>query len=127
MADVEKNKVLIVDDEEELCDILKSELEVWGYEVQVAFSGAQALQVLATFNPAVVLSDINMPGMNGIELLDKIQAINGLRPKVVMHSGFAGYDSVDLKKRGAVELLSKPFDYQRLEELLALLMNKVAK
>ena len=66
------NKLLIVDDEIEICEFLKSFFEDRDYKVAVASNGSQAFDQVALFQPDVVLLDIQMPGMDGLQTLSLI-------------------------------------------------------
>ena len=66
-------RVLVVDDEPEACKALKEFLSLKGYEVQTALDGATALEEVNVFKPHIVLLDMNMPGMDGVEVLKEIR------------------------------------------------------
>ncbi|MDX9714300.1 MAG: response regulator [Dissulfurispiraceae bacterium] len=102
------NSVLVVDDDyfvlESVCMIINET----GYTVKSAFSGQEALEVLKTFSPDVVLTDIKMPGMNGIELLERIHRLDPDMPVLLM-TAFAEMEvAVDAVKKGAFDLILKP-------------------
>ena len=83
-------KILLVDDEEGTQILYREVLEGDGYEVHSALTGEDALQKLKTVSPDLVILDINMPGMNGIEIL---RAIKGIKPNipVVLFSAYHEY------------------------------------
>jgi heterodisulfide reductase subunit A-like polyferredoxin len=102
--------VLVVDDEKIVRDSMKEWLAEEGYPVQTAASARQALDLLAADAFQVMLTDIRMPGMDGVELLSRAKSI---QPDlaVVMMTAYAAVDSaVAAMKQGAVEYLVKPFD-----------------
>ena len=68
-----KDKLLVVDDEEGIRKVLKITLSDLGYQVATAASGEEAFKYFKKNNPSIILTDIKMPGMNGIELLGKIK------------------------------------------------------
>lgn len=68
-----KAKILIVDDEEKFCKMIKSNLEKEGYEVQIETKGAQAFQAAKTFRPNLIIMDILMPDLGGCEAVDLIR------------------------------------------------------
>ncbi len=82
--------VLVVDDEANLCELYRQELEYAGYEVVTAESGARALTAVAEHAIDVVVLDIAMPGMDGIETLAKILAVDNQLP-VILNTGYASY------------------------------------
>jgi DNA-binding response OmpR family regulator len=107
-------KLLIVDDEETLRILVRSELEERGYEVDEAESGEKALEKLRSSKYNLVILDIRMPGMDGMEVLKKIREEN-LAPKVIMLTGVEelkiARDSLNL---GANDFLTKPYDIRTL-------------
>ncbi len=106
-------RVLVVDDERAIRDTLKEILEDAGYLVTLAEDGPQALEQFSQESYDVVLCDIKMPGMDGIELLDKLQAQSDV--PVVMVSGHGTIETaVDAIKRGAYDYIEKPLDLNRL-------------
>lgn len=103
----------MVDDERAIRDTLREILEDAGYEVAVAEDGVKALEQFNQERYDVVLCDIKMPGMDGIELLDKLQAESEV--PVVMVSGHGTIETaVDAIKRGAYDYIEKPLDLNRL-------------
>lgn len=116
-------RVLVVDDDPYVRDILQRFLEQRGFEVSISKDGRHAVKTIESFRPDVVLLDIRMPNMNGIECLQKIVA-SDVRCGVIMISGEADIDLArDTLKMGAVDFIYKPFDLEYLEtSLLAKLL-----
>ncbi|MBF0330884.1 MAG: response regulator [Candidatus Omnitrophica bacterium] len=107
-------KVMVVDDEEMLRTRMKSLLELEDYEVFTAENGLQALEVLKAENPEIVVSDIRMPGMDGVELLGKIKAL-APAVEVIMLTGHGGIESaIEALKKGAFDYMSKPVNFDEL-------------
>jgi DNA-binding NtrC family response regulator len=107
------SKILIVDDEKSVRETLREMLEYEGYEVEEADSGLHALDLFSQHSFDVVLCDIKMPGMDGMELLDKI--LQSYDIPVIMISGHGTIDTaVDAIKKGAFDFIIKPFDLNRL-------------
>ena len=119
----DKTKILIVDDEETLRLLLRHELEQRGFDVDEAESGEIAIEKLQENHFNVVLLDIRMPGMNGMEVLRNVRQ-NNLADKVIMLTGVdemkIARDSLTL---GANDFLTKPYD---IKTLLACI-NRVLK
>ncbi len=80
-------KILLVDDEESIHLLYREELEEEGYEVHSALSGEEALEKLNIISPDLVILDINMPGMNGIDVLRRLKEINQKLP-VILSSAY---------------------------------------
>ncbi|MBI4802281.1 MAG: response regulator [Elusimicrobia bacterium] len=107
-------KILIVDDEPDMRLAVKNVLKLRGYEVAEAGDGPAALDTLARENIDLVLLDIRLPGMDGVEVLEKARKIKNDVP-IVMISGYGHIQStVDVMKLGASEYLQKPFENAQL-------------
>jgi DNA-binding NtrC family response regulator len=117
-------KILIVEDESNLRLVLGKELERLGFGVQSCADGESALKVLEEAGVDVLLSDINMPGMSGIELLRRVRERPN-PPEVILLTGYATVETaVKAMKLGAFDYLSKPY---RIGELDALVRSAVEK
>jgi len=111
---MEKLKMMLVDDEERFLSTTKKLLSRKGYEVFTASSGSEALDMLRTHNIHVVILDVKMPGMDGIETLKTIKRTYPL-VEVIMLTGHATVESaVEGLKSGATDYLMKPTDVQDL-------------
>lgn len=105
-----KRKVLIVDDEEAIRNLLRLTLEDEGFDVQVALNGRDAIEKLRSEYFEVLLTDIKMPIMDGIELL---KAARGLNPEIaaILITGFPSIETVREAHRSlAFDYIIKPFD-----------------
>ena len=110
-----KHKVLVVDDEKPICEVLTAELLDEGYEVEVANNGEKALKAIETFDPDVVLLDIWMPGkIDGIEVLQTARA-KFPNPEFIMMSGHGTIETaVKATKLGAWDFVEKPLSSDRI-------------
>ena len=90
MRTVAMKKILLIDDDEGIHFLYREELEEEGYKVYSALTGKDALRKLEVVSPDLVILDINMPGMNGIEVLRQIKEINPKMP-VIISSGYQEY------------------------------------
>jgi two-component system nitrogen regulation response regulator NtrX len=107
-------KILIVDDEASIRNTLREILEFEKYDVDEANDGIQCLGKLKKSKYDVVIMDIKMPKMDGMEALERVQTISSDTP-VIMISGHANIDTaVDAVKKGAFDFISKPPDLNRL-------------
>lgn len=107
-------KLLIIDDERSIRNSLKEILVDEGYEVDVAEDGAQGCAMAEKEKYNVIFCDIKMPGMDGLEVLDKLKDM-GIDSAVVMISGHGDIDTaVECIKKGASDYISKPLDLNRI-------------
>jgi two-component system, NtrC family, nitrogen regulation response regulator NtrX len=116
MVEKEKNSVLIVDDEKDICVLVKDILEDEGYEVHYALTPLQFRKFLEKKRPDIVLLDIclNDPVVDGIQLLEEIKIVSPSLPVIVM-SGHGTFEiAVSAIKKGAYDFVEKPFESDRL-------------
>ena len=107
-------KILIIDDERSIRNTLKDILEVEGYNIDGAENGFEALKSLEKNEYQVIFSDIKMPQMDGIELLQKIKE-KEIESPVIMISGHGNIETaVDFIKKGAYDFIETPIDLNRL-------------
>ena len=104
--------ILIIDDDVHIGDMLSEVLTQEGYQVSRAYSGTEALLVLPTAKPDLVLLDLMLPGLAGEEVLPQIRGI----PVIVVSAKVDVQDKVNLLLGGAADYVTKPFD---VKELLA--------
>jgi len=109
--------VLIVDDERTLARSIKTFLTESGYEAEVAGDAETALQLLESFRPDVIFADVRLPGMGGIELLEKILAFDASIPVIIMTAYGSIEGAVEAVKLGAFDYLKKPVDLEELKML----------
>jgi len=116
-------KILVVDDEREILDMLTDHLEDEGYVVSQAVDGEQALEGVRSEPPDLVLLDITMPGVNGLEVLRRLRRDHPKIP-VVMITGIEDEALArSTLKMGAFDYLQKPFDPYRLSRLVLAAMG----
>ncbi len=107
-------KVLIIDDERSIRNTLKEILEFEGHEITLAADGKEGLDSAMSGNFDVIFCDIKMPGMDGVEVLEKLIE-NGVDSSVVMISGHGSIDTaVECIKKGAFDFIQKPLDLNRI-------------
>lgn len=106
------NRILIIDDDIHIGDMLNTALSKEGYEISRAYSGTEALLALSAQRPDLILLDLMLPGLSGEEVLSKIKDI----PIIVVSAKVDINHKVDLLLGGAVDYITKPF---HLKELLA--------
>ena len=120
-------KLLIVDDEVEICEFLKSFFEDRDFKVITAHSGAKALDQMALFHPEVVLLDIQMPGMDGLQTLKKIKEMYP-EVKVIMVTAVETQEKIEEAMRlGADNYITKPLSLEYLEKDVQDKIDSLAK
>lgn len=110
--------ILLAEDDPRLREALTDSLEIQGHQVLQAANGHDALVILEKQQPDLVLSDINMPGLSGLALLERIRANQQWLPMVLMTAYGDVSQAVQAMQRGANDYLMKPFDLNELENLL---------
>src|SRR5215472_19250274 len=114
-----QEKVLIVEDEENERTGLAELVSAWGYRTESAKDGAEGLEKFTTWNPGIVVTDIKMPRMTGMELLERIAA-HPQKAAVILLTAQGSIElAVDAMKSGAYDFISKPVDPARLKTILA--------
>jgi DNA-binding response OmpR family regulator len=111
-----EKKILIVDDDESLAGFLQTLLSNGGYRVESVFGGAEALRRIKTFHPELVLMDIGLPDMSGLEVLRQIRAQAEFKETIVMLiTGTTGLEmKIEGFNTGANDYVSKPVDPREL-------------
>ena len=111
-------KLLVVDDEIALCDLLRHFFIKQGYRVVMATSGAEALALVTKEQPDLMLLDVKMPRMSGIEVLKQLRA-RGDEVMVIMVSATRDDVTINEAKRlGAIDYVTKPFHLDYLEQVV---------
>ena len=110
-------RILVVDDEEGIRHLYQEEFEEEGYEVELAEKGEEALKKISKAKPDVVILDLKMPGMGGLEVLKKVKRLD-IDIEVIILTGNATFENAvqAMKEDGAYNYLTKPLD--NIEDLL---------
>ena len=108
--------VLVVDDDPSLREFVRLNLESEGYTVREAASGEEALSAIEDQAPALVLLDVVMPGIDGWQMLQRMQERYGSIPVIMFSGQVDSTDASDAEERGARGFVGKPFDPQQLIE-----------
>ncbi|MCK5598635.1 sigma-54-dependent Fis family transcriptional regulator [bacterium] len=122
----EKIRILIVDDEANMRKILSLALKKHGYEVQTAESGSRALEQMKGFVPQMIISDIKMDNMTGIEFIRKLRTNFSSVPVCFMTAYGSISNAVEAMKLGAVDYIGKPFEIATLVEIIEASIEPVA-
>ncbi len=112
-------KTLLVDDDESILDLVRLHLRNAGIHADVACGPHDALQKLATGRYRVVVSDVDMPAMSGIELAERIRELDPLVQLIMLTAGDAPAKLIAARAAGAIDLLSKVHDFARIPKVVA--------
>jgi DNA-binding NtrC family response regulator len=116
---LDAQRILLADDDPDSLEGMRSLLMAWGYDVETAENGRAALDKVGVVHPSVVITDVVMPAMSGLELLEAVRRHEPDVHVIVM----TAHDSSDTRRRaaahGAFAYLPKPVDAARLKSLLA--------
>lgn len=107
-------RVLIIDDEEELAAVIADRLEFRGIKAQTALDGESALEMIKSDPPNIVLLDLMLPGMNGLEVLKKINTLE-LNIPIILLTGYGSKEmTLEGMNLGAFDYIMKPCDFDGL-------------
>ena len=111
-------KILVIDDEAEVCNLLETFLKKQGYESISTTSASEGLEKLRSERPDAVLLDIRMPDMDGIEVMRRIRTINKDIPIIMATAVVDKKVAQDASDLGATDYIIKPFDLDYLKKVL---------
>lgn len=115
-----RRRVLLVDDEANVRKALSTTLGKVGYDIKEAASGDEALMQVESFRPEVVLLDLRMPVMDGMETLRRMKQLDGTPPRVVMMTAYgSASDVMEAMRLGAFDYIQKPFDLAAVKQVVA--------
>lgn len=120
-------KILVVDDEDAMREVLQVRLEGRGFDVRLAADAAEAGMKAKTFRPDLVISDVVMPNISGLELLKSLKAGDPGRCVIMMTAHGTVEMAVEAMKEGAQDFLTKPLDYSKLAEILSSVQERLRK
>src|SRR6188474_3453445 len=109
-----RSRILVIDDEAAIRDSLRMTLEYEGYEFVGAATGQEGIALAERDTPDLVILDVKMPGMDGIEVLDRLRGMNETLPIVVISGHGTISTAVEATKKGAFDFIEKPFASERV-------------
>jgi len=118
-------RILIVEDDRSIARLLKLELEHRNLNVRCAYDGPSGLEAAAEFEPAAVVLDIMLPGMDGVGVLKRLRQQGNRVPVIMLTARDASADKVHSLDTGADDYLTKPFDTEELMARLRALLRRV--
>ena len=119
-------KILVVDDEKPISDIIKFNMAKEGYEVLTAFDGKEALAVFEAENPDILILDLMLPEIDGLEVARTIRKTSNV-PIIVLSAKDTEFDKVIGPEIGADDYVTKPFPMSVFQKKLAALLGRIAK
>jgi DNA-binding NtrC family response regulator len=123
MVDSGRRRLLIVDDEPLILEVLSEHFKA-EYDVETALNGADALGAIVRTRPDVVMLDINMPRMNGVEVLKDIKQIDNSIAVIMVTANEQVSLAAEALKSGAFGYVPKPFDFRYLNHMLATIFDQ---
>jgi two-component system, OmpR family, alkaline phosphatase synthesis response regulator PhoP len=123
------HKILIVDDEQDIVDVISFNMQKEGYEVLSAANGLEAVEVAKLHTPQLILLDMNMPLLNGLQTCNKLRQIPGLHTTSIVFLTAQGSDSNELLAldAGADDFLRKPITMPILKARVSLILKRYQK
>jgi DNA-binding response OmpR family regulator len=118
MADAQRYAILIVDDEQDLCESLAYVLDDLGFTTTTANTTAQAYHQIMNTKIDIVLSDVRMPGENGVELIRRVRKQKQGEPIFILMTGFTDITEKEALSAGAEVMLRKPVKLEQLQNLI---------
>jgi two-component system KDP operon response regulator KdpE len=107
-------KILIVDDEPQITRVLRTALSTQGYSLRIAANGVEGMEAIHSWRPDLVITDVSMPQMNGVELCREIRAISQI-PIIVLSVRNQDLMKIEALDAGADDYVTKPFSIQELQ------------
>jgi DNA-binding NtrC family response regulator len=118
-------KIVLADDDADMRELLQMRLQQWGFDVHLAADGAEARDLVASVDPDLVISDVLMPKLSGLDLLRSLKVGNADRP-ILLFTVQASVDlAVEAMKQGARDFLTKPLDFGKLKASLDSILGDV--
>jgi len=111
-----QTRILVVDDEPRICHLIEELLKLEGYQIDVSFSGTDALEMIKKYNYQMLITDLKMPGIDGLELIQKAKEQNP-EIRTIMVSGYTTVDTaVQSLRHGVDDYITKPFNIFELKK-----------
>lgn len=124
---MDKPRLLIVDDEPGLCELLSDSFRLAGYQVETALDGRSALALTKKFKFDLIISDINMPFMDGLEFIERLRAVPDDTPAIMLSARNERPDINSALRIGADDYVSKPFGLEELSLRVAAVLRRTMK
>jgi len=103
-------KILVIDDERRMCLALKAGLETDGHSVEIAFDGNSGFELFSAGDFDIIITDLKMPGQDGLSLLEKVKLVNPSTEVILMTAYATTQTAIEAMKKGAYDYVIKPFE-----------------
>ncbi len=111
-------RILVVDDEVEVAAVLEELLAGLGHRVTVAYNGRDAVRLLPELRPDIILTDINLPGMSGLEVMRVAKDLDTKSAVIVVTGHASAATAIDALRQGAFDYITKPFELDEVEQIV---------
>ena len=116
-------RILVVDDEPRICHLIEELLKLEGYQIDVSFSGTDALEMIKQYNYQMLITDLKMPGIDGLELIQKAKEQNP-EIRTIMVTGYTTVDTaVQSLRHGVDDYITKPFNIFELKKAVKQILH----
>lgn len=122
-----RNTILLVDDDPDILKLMAMRLRAAGYDIISASNGEAALAHIALNSPDLVITDLRMPGMDGLTLFNAIRAIKPWLPVIIVTAHDSQVEALNALQRGVFDFLSKPFDNKYLLQQIESALRRFPK
>jgi len=122
-----RNIILLVDDDPDILKLMTMRLRAAGYDTIPVSNGEAALAHIALSSPDLVITDLRMPGMDGLSLFDAIRATRPLLPVIIVTAHGSDAEALNAIQRGVFDFLTKPFDNKYLLQQIETALRKFPK
>ncbi|MGB2631179.1 MAG: response regulator [Candidatus Omnitrophota bacterium] len=118
-------KLLVVDDEIDICDFVKNFFKERNFDVSVAYNGKEALRIMDTVKPQIVLLDLKMPVMDGMETLKRINKSHPEAKVIIVTAVEDTEKAEEAKRHNAAEYITKPLFLEQLERAVMTIAEQI--
>lgn len=118
-------KILVIDDDPKISKALTEFFKFDHFEINSISKGSEAIRTISSLSPDLILLDLRLPDMSGLELLKRIKDKNSDQPVIVMTGYTSAQSAIECVKEGAYEYISKPFGINELRDLINKALNKI--
>src|SRR5437667_10559619 len=111
-------KILVIDDEPAVLEVFREFLGMQGYRVSSAPSGEEAVRLIPDLKPDIILTDINLPGLSGLEVMRFAKSVDPEIGVVVVTGHASASNAIEALRQGAFNYITKPFDLDEIHEVV---------